>query len=111
MRRKSVVRRRAARQDIGAISRYYDREAGRDVAVGFLSAVEQAVTFLADRPEAGSPRLSDLLGIAGLRSRPIARFPYLLFYFVAENRIEVARVLHSKSDILNVLKVEFGPDG
>jgi toxin ParE1/3/4 len=39
------------------------------------------------------------LKIAGLRSRRVARFPYLVFYVEQEDHLEVRRVLHAKRDI------------
>jgi hypothetical protein len=45
------------------------------------------------------PFWGERLRIAGLRSRRVARFPYLIFYVEQEDHIEVRRVLHAKRDI------------
>jgi toxin ParE1/3/4 len=44
-----------------------------------------------------------MLGRPGLRSWPIARYPYLVFYREGEQRIEVLRVLHGRRDIASLL--------
>jgi toxin ParE1/3/4 len=96
---KSVLRRRSARIDIDSAADYYDREAGTDVALRFVDAVEAAFRSIADRPGAASSIWGERLKIAGLRSRPVTRFPYLVFYMEHEEHVEVWRVLHARSDI------------
>jgi toxin ParE1/3/4 len=39
------------------------------------------------------------LDIPGLRSWPLRRFPYVIFYIEQENHIDVWRVLHARRDI------------
>lgn len=50
-------------------------------------------------PETGSPRHSHKLDMPGLRSWPMARFPYLIFYFEFEDHVRVILVLHEHRDI------------
>jgi toxin ParE1/3/4 len=78
---------------------HYDREAGSDIALRFVDAVEATVRAIADRPRTGSSIWGERLGISGLRSRVLARFPYPVFYIEREEHIEVWRVLHAKRDI------------
>lgn len=96
---KPLIRRRSARIDIDLAADYYEHEAGPDVALRFVDAVEAAFRAIVDRPRAASPGWSERLKIAGLRSRPVARFPYLVFYKEHEDQIEVWRVLHAQRDI------------
>lgn len=96
---KPVLRRGSARVDIDSAADYYEREAGSDTALRFVDAVEATVRAIADQPSAGSSVWSERLRIAGLRSRPVTKFPYLVFYIEQEDYIEVRRVLHSKRDI------------
>lgn len=96
---KPVLRRRSARIDIDSAADYYDREAGSDVALRFVDAVETAFRSIAERPRAASSIWSERLNLAGLRSRPVPRFPYLVFFVEHEEYIEVWRVLHARSDI------------
>jgi len=96
---KPLIHRRTARIDIDLAADYYEHEAGPDVALRFVDAVEAAFLAIADRPRAASPGWSERLKIAGLRSRPVARFPYLVFYKEHVDWIEVWRVLHAQRDI------------
>ena len=78
---------------------YYAGEAGLDVALRISAALGDAYRAIAERPATGSPRYGDLLGIAGLRSRKLKRFPFLVFYLEYGDHIEVWRVLHAQRDI------------
>ncbi len=99
MNRKPVVRRERATADITAAVDYYLDVAGTAVALNLVSAAEQAIDETSGTPALGSPRLGNVLEIAGLRSRRTDGFPCLIFYWEAEDRIEVWRVLHDRRDI------------
>ena len=47
----------------------------------------------------GSLRFAYELEIPDLSVRPIARFPYLVFYVIGEDVVDVWRVLHTKREI------------
>ena len=47
----------------------------------------------------GAPRYGHALGIPSLRSWPITRYPFLVFYVEAADYIDVWRVLHTSRDI------------
>lgn len=108
MKAKPVLRRKSARLDIDLAADRYQSEAGPDVALRFIDAVEAAFRVIGDRPSVGSSIWADRLGIAGLRSRPVARFPYLVFYLEHDEHIEAWRVLHTKRDIPATLEDESG---
>lgn len=99
MKAKSLRRRRLARVDIEAAADYYEDEAGPDVAHQFLESVRASFRAIKERPCTGSPRYTYALDMGDLRSRPVAGFPYLIFYTEQETHIEVWRVLHARSDI------------
>lgn len=99
MKAKTVLRRRSARLDLDQAADHYEAEAGPDVALRFVDAVEAAYRTIGERPSVGSSLWAEQLGIAGLRSRPVARFPYLIFYLEEEEHVEVWRVLHARRDI------------
>lgn len=96
---KPSLRRAQARRDIDQAIDYYLAEAGERVALRFLDALEATIRGLERAPAAGSPRYAYELGIAGLRSRLLKRFPYIVFYVERDDHIEVWRVLHAKTDI------------
>jgi toxin ParE1/3/4 len=70
-----------------------------DVALRFNEALRDAYEAIAGRPASGSRRYGNLLGIAGLRSRKLHRYPYLVFYIENEDHIDVWRVLHAQRNI------------
>lgn len=99
MSRKPVRPREAARRDVEAAVDHYVREAGADVATGFIDALQTAYRFIADHPAAGSLRYANELRLPGLRSRILRRYPYLVFYVERDDHIDVWRVLHAHRDI------------
>jgi toxin ParE1/3/4 len=96
---RSVRLRERAAIDIDRAADDYLGEAGAQVALRFVDAVERAVGQIGRSPHAGSLRFSYELEIPGLRVRPVARFPYLVFYVVGNEVVEVWRILHSRRDI------------
>ena len=85
--------------DVEAIVDHYLGTAGADVALGFIDAYEQAISHLALHPGTGSPRYGHTLDLPGLRTWPLDRFPYLVFYFDANGVTEIWRVLHGAMDL------------
>ena len=92
------LRERAATDIEQAVS-YHLAEADTEVAVRFVDAVEPAVGQTGRSSHPAGLRFSYALGIPGLRVRPLARFPYLVFYVVGDDVVDVWRVLHSRRDI------------
>ena len=99
MSQKPILPRRLARRDVEAAVDYYIREAGPDVALGFIDALETAYRGIAAHPAAGSPRYRHELGLPGLRTRGLKRYPYLVFYVERDDHIDIWRVLHAERDI------------
>jgi toxin ParE1/3/4 len=93
-----VPRERANREVDGAIA-YYLSEASDEVARGFVGALERAYRQISRRPASGSSRFAFELGLPGLRSWPLRRFPHLVFYLETNDCIDIWRVLHSARDI------------
>jgi len=101
------LRERAA-VDIDQAVGYYIAEADTDVALRFVDAVERAVGQIGRSPQSGSLRFSYELEIPGLRVRPLARFPHLVFYVIGDEVVDVWRVLHTRRDIPTVMADEVG---
>ncbi len=94
------VRLRAlASADIERAADYDVREAGTVVATRFVDAIEIAVGRIGRSPQSGSLRFAYELEIPGLRVRSVPRFPYLVFYVVGEEVIDVWRVPHTRRDL------------
>jgi toxin ParE1/3/4 len=96
---KPVRPRELARRDIEAVIDHYLREAGSDVALGFVDALQAVYRAIAHHPAAGSPRYAHELAIPGLRTRALRRYPYVVFYVERDDHIDVWRVLHAQRDI------------
>ena len=99
MKTKPVVPREQARQDVeDAVVRYLAEGAGA-AALGFIDAVEKAYGQIGRHPATGSPRYAHELNLPGLRSWPLTRYPYLVFYVERSDHVDVWRVLQGQRDI------------
>jgi toxin ParE1/3/4 len=96
---KPVIPRVLAGRDIETAVDWYLREAGPDVASDFIDALQSAFGELARNAAAGSPRYGHELGLPGLRTCRVKRFPYLIFFIERADHIDVWRVLHERRDI------------
>ena len=96
---KPVILRVQADRDIRAAVDHYLAEAGEKAALGFIAAFEQAYRHIARHPATGSPRYAHELDLPGLRSWPLKRYPYLIFYVERDDHVDVWRVLHDARDV------------
>jgi len=106
--RKPVVPREQASRDIDRAIAWYLDEGSERAALGFVDALEHAFEHIARHPGTGSPRLAHELDLPGLRSWPLPRYPYLVFYVEQPDFVDVWRVLHGQRDIPESLQ-EPGP--
>ena len=98
MKARRVVLRETAEQDIDAAVDHYLAEAGSDIASQFIDTLEVSVRHISLHPLSGSSRYETELDIPDLRTWPVKKFPYLVFY-VVHAQIDVWRVLHGQRDI------------
>ena len=96
---KPVVLRAVARRDVDEAVAHYQAASSVDVALGFTEALEAAVRHIAAHPESGSPHYGHELNLPGLRSWPLKRYPYLVFYMTSAEHIDVWRIIHGRRDI------------
>ena len=99
MKAKPVVPRELANQDVDEAIAHYLAESAPQAALGFIDALERAYAHIARHPATGSPRYAHELNLPGLRSWPLSRYPYLVFYVEHAQHIDVWRVLHGQRDI------------
>jgi toxin ParE1/3/4 len=97
--RKAVDVAPRAQRDIDDAAAQVQDEAGVDVALRFLGAVESAFDLLARNPGVGSPRQATLLRLPGVRCWPLRPWPQLIFYVERDRALNVIRVLHGARDI------------
>ena len=105
--RKPVVVSGQALRDVEDAIDHYLREADVEVAQRLVDAVEAAFDLIGRQPGIGSPRYAHELQIPDLRSWPLTDFPQLLMYVVANDAVDVLRVLHGARDIPSTLS---GPE-
>ena len=96
---KAVELKARAARDIEAAVDFFAVEAGEDVALRFISELNEALGHLANFPQSGTLRWSHELGVPELRSWSLRRFPYLVFYVERPSALDVWRVLHARRDI------------
>jgi toxin ParE1/3/4 len=99
MRLKPVIPRILANRDIDDAVAYYLKEHAPEAALALADALEDAYALLSRHPAVGAPRYAVELDIPGLRSWPLSRFPYVIFYVEREDHIDVWRVLHGRRDV------------
>ena len=101
---KTVRLRQRAAADLDETSEYYRREAGEHTALDFIDAVERGVKRISRSPHAGSLQFAYELAIPDLRAWPRHRFPYIVFYVVTDNEIDVWRILHIRRNVQATLE-------
>lgn len=95
---KSLIVQRRALRDLNDAQLYY-RQTAPHMEPRFAAMVDAEFAHLQEHPGTGSPRYGLRLGIPDLRSWPLKKFPYLIFYTERDTQIEVLRVLHQAADI------------
>ncbi len=88
-----------ATEDVADAVAYYRTEADPTIAAELVDALEASIKHLCRHPLTGSLRFAYELEIPDLRSWPIQRFPYVIFYVADDNRLNVWRILHARRDI------------
>jgi toxin ParE1/3/4 len=71
----------------------------QQAALAFIDALRAAYTHIGRHPATGSPRYAHELSLPGLRSWPLKRYPYLVFYVERADHADVWRVLNEQRDI------------
>ena len=101
---KRVRLRSLAAADLEDASEYYRQESGEQMALDYIDAVEQGIKRISRRPHAGSLRFAYELAIPDLRAWPLQRFPYVVFYLIADDQIDVWRIVHDRRDVPTALE-------
>ncbi len=105
----AVLRPQALLDQQGEV-RYYRKQGGARLAVKLAKASNEALDQVEVDPGMGSPTLGKLLGIPGLRTWRVAKFPLLWCYFERKDHLDVVRLLGERQDIATLLGDEFGPN-
>ena len=100
------LRPQALRDQQGEV-RYYRKEGGSRVAVKVAKATNAALDQIELDPGIGSPTLGKRLGIPGLRTWRVGKFPLLWCYFERGDHLDVVRLLGERQDVAAILGDEF----
>jgi toxin ParE1/3/4 len=92
--RLSILWSPEAEQDLIEIWSYLAEQATTQVADSQLNAIENACAKLEYWPYSGRQRDSLLPGL-----RSVLAFPYVAFYRVRDDAVEIVRVVHGRRDI------------
>jgi plasmid stabilization system protein ParE len=84
----TLVVRPPAEREIRAAARYYATAAGERLREAFLNEVDEAFASIGATPNAFATVEGDI------RSRSLARFPYRIYYVVADEDVFVIACLH-----------------
>lgn len=101
---KPVRLRQLAVADVADASEYYRQASGEQTAFDFIDAVERAIKRIRRSPHVGSIRFAYELALPDLRAWPLQHFPYVLFYVVTDEEIDVWRILHTRRDVRATLE-------
>ena len=99
MKVKPIVPRAQAHRDVEDAVAHCLAEKAEAAALGFIDALENAYGHIGRHPATGSPRYAHEWNLPGLRSWPLTRYPYLVFYVERSGHVDVWRVLHGQRDI------------
>lgn len=99
MRSRPVVPRERAHRDVEDAIAHYMAEGADAGALGFIDALQKAYAHIGRHAGTGSPRCAHDINLPGLRSWPLARYPYLVFDVEHPDHVDVWRVLHGGRDI------------
>lgn len=92
-----------AEADLIARTRFYRAEGGDGLGERFFDAAVAALGALTRMPGAGSPHVGELCGIPGLRVRRVIGFPSGWFYFIANDHVDVVRLLADAQDLPTIV--------
>ncbi len=98
----SLLRPQAIRDQQSEVRNYRTQ---RDIrlAVKVANATNAALDQIELNPGMGSPTLGKQLGIQGLRTWRVGKFPLLWLYFEHKNHLDVVRLLGERQDIAAIL--------
>lgn len=94
-----------AEDDLAARTRYYREEGGDQLGSRFFDAAVTTLRSIEQMPGVGTPEIGERCKVPGLRVRRIVGFSCGWFYFVAEQHVDVVRLLADAQDLSSLLAV------
>lgn len=99
----SIRLRPQAGTDLVERTREHRREGGDELGARFFDAAVAALHTVERTPGAGTPRVGEVCDVPGLRFRRVIGFPCGWSYFVAEDHVDVVRLLADAQNLPAVL--------
>ncbi len=96
---KPIYLSQVARNDLADLLLNYEQQFAAQAIDGCLDALAKAYKQIGKFPKTGSPKAGNSLELPGLRSWPLTKYPFLLFYTENHDQIDAWRLLHEKRDI------------
>jgi toxin ParE1/3/4 len=96
--KRFLVRPRASAQINAAVKYYAVTMQAPTAAKGLVDELQRAYELIKRNPDAGSPRLDAELGMPGLRSWALSKYPYLIIYFRHPDCVDVVDVPHARTN-------------
>ena len=104
---KPAVLRPQAVRDLKVEVRYYRKEAGTKVAAKLVKATNAALDQIELDAGIGSPVLGKALGIPGMKTWRVGKFPLLWIFFERLDHLDVVRLLGERQDVAAFLGCDF----
>jgi toxin ParE1/3/4 len=82
---------------------HYRSVGGHDLGRRFFDAAMASLCSIEGMPGIGSPWVGEMCDILGLRAGPIEGFPLHWYYFVADDHLDVVRLLADTRDLPTLL--------
>jgi toxin ParE1/3/4 len=93
-RRRPIIWSPEARADLSEIWNYYAKLGGRHRADNTVRRISHACGVVEDHPFAGRARDEIRSGLRSITARP-----YVIFYRLREDVVEIVRILHGRRDV------------
>ena len=98
-----------AKADLIDQTRQYRSVGGDELAKRFFDAALASLRSVERMPGIGSPQVGEMCDVPGLRSCPVKGFPIRWYYFIAEDHLDVVRLLADARDLPAILRPADAP--
>lgn len=88
---------------------HYRSAGGNKLAERFFDSALASLRSIERMPGIGSPLVGEMCDILGLRSCPVKGFPIHWYYFIAEDHLDVVRLLADAQDLPAILSPTDAP--
>jgi plasmid stabilization system protein ParE len=88
---------------------HYRSAGGKKLAERFFDSALASLRSIERMPGIGCPLVGEMCDIAGLRSCPVKGFLIHWYYFIAENHLDVVRLLADAQDLPTILSPTDAP--